>query len=209
MEKNKVGWIFSWPMITIMVFIFWPVSILLLIGRIRRDKAAILTVAYLIRIAGWGLVGFSLLGIVVLFTEGFGDVMLCFLLFGVPGIILIVMANQIQKKSDKMKRYIAIVINGQEYMLENIAAATQLSYDMVKKDLQEMIDKGYFTGAYINATTKELVFKHQPVEMIQGATAQPPKPQQPGRQSQCSCCGANNMIVGDVGECEFCGSKLA
>ena len=25
----------------------------------------------------------------------------------------------------------------------------------------------------------------------------------------CPCCGANNTILGDAGECEFCGSQLS
>ena len=87
----------------------------------------------------------------------------------------------------------AIIVNDQENMIDNIASATQIPYEIVKKDLQEMINKKYFTHAYINESTRELIVKQYTV---------------PAATITCSCCGANNLVVGNIGECEYCGSKL-
>lgn len=194
MENSKLSFIYSWAVIIFMFIIFWPIGLCLLIIRFEKDRTSILLVANLLKIVGWVLIVIAALGIIALFGgTTFGDFLIWMALFGTPGVLLLYISNRIKKKSEKFKRYIAIIVNGQEYMLDHIASATHTPYDIVKKDLQEMINKNYFSGAYINESTREIIIKKHaaPTAMI-----------------KCSCCGANNLIVGNIGECEYCGSKL-
>ena len=82
-------------------------------------------------------------------------------------------------------------------------------YDVVRTDVQKMIDKGFLKNAYINEGTREIVMtvnNNTDNTFFQAqsnvATAQDV------RVVACPCCGANNTVSGAVGECEYCGTPL-
>jgi hypothetical protein len=83
---------------------------------------------------------------------------------------------------------------------------------MVSKDLQKMIDAGYFSGAYIDITQREIILAKtaMPQEYVSpiSPSAQAPSPQAQERIVSCKSCGANNKVMGQLGECEYCGSHL-
>ena len=73
-----------------------------------------------------------------------------------------------------------------------------------------MIDKGFLKNAYINENTREVVLPSaaptnanagQPISNAAPAAVQT-------RVIACPCCGANNTVSGDIGECEYCGTPL-
>lgn len=210
MKKKKIGFIYSWTSIVIMFFLFFPIGIVLLIARLKKDKLAALTGAKVVKVLGWIFIFMALVFITGREGEGASQQIISgAIMFAGPGIVLLITASRMKKKAERMKKYIALIVNGHEYKLENIATATKYSYDLVRKDLQEMIDGGYLTEAYINEATKELIFNNQPTQnthttMKQETTSHTGS----SRVAACPCCGANNMIAGDIGECEFCGSKV-
>jgi hypothetical protein len=84
----------------------------------------------------------------------------------------------------------------------------------VSKDLQKMIDVGYFYGAYIDVAQREIILAKPTVPQEAASSyAQTPYAQAPQAQVQerivsCKSCGANNRVMGQLGECEYCGSHL-
>ena len=195
MNNNNV--FYSWPVIIIALFLFWPLGVYLIYKKAQTDKKTALTVAKLLNILG---VIFIVVGIVTLIA-------IVGIFYLILGIVLRVLAKKMLASAENVKRYISIVINGNIRQLDAIAATVDKPYDTVKKDLQKLIDDGYFKNAYINESTREIVIASSPApaaattSFAAEATAQT-------RVVACPCCGANNTVVGAVGECEYCGSPL-
>lgn len=95
-------------------------------------------------------------------------------------------------------------------MLKNtIASTTGKSYDVVHKDVKKMIDKGYLKNAYIDEGVREVVLTNSvpaPQNNINFAAANSAPIL--SKIVACPCCGANNTMLGDICECEYCGSPL-
>ena len=81
------------------------------------------------------------------------------------------------------------------------------TYDVAKQDIQKLITKGYLKNAYINEGTREVVLPNiiqgQPSDMANTASSSVET-----KIVTCPCCGANNTVIGETGECEYCGSPL-
>ena len=81
------------------------------------------------------------------------------------------------------------------------------TFDVAKQDIQKLITKGYLKNAYINEGTREVVLqniiKGQPGDMSNAASGSVET-----KIVTCPCCGANNTVIGETGECEYCGSPL-
>ena len=223
MKKNgKISAWYSWPVIIIMLCVFWPVGLFLLIKRLSLDKKASLTAGKVVGILGGCSYAFAILGIIACSSSGFGSDDVGFILFfAIAGFALRRVAKKTKKEAEDVKQYLAVIVNGHIRQLDGIAAATGKSYDVVRADIQKMINKGYLKNAFINEGTRELVLPdlapatptavpeannsdYIPVQVpAVNAPAQPV-----GRMVSCPCCGANNTVYGASGECEYCGSTL-
>ena len=162
----------------------------------------------MVTICGFVCLVFSLLGLAVSFSEGFGrDDVSMITFFIIAGISLILLGNSMTKNAGKYKKYLSIIVNQNITSIDNIAAANTVSYDVAKKDIQKMIDNGYFSGAYINDGTRELVL---PQNRHAENTLQNDYEQNvQTKVVTCKSCGARNtVVVGKTGECEFCGSPI-
>ncbi len=214
-ENGKISGLYSWPVIILAFCIFWPVGLFLLIKRVSLDKKVAMSVGKLIGIFGGISYGIAIIGLIACLSDGFDSTDVTMILFfGIAGFALRRVAKKIKTEAESVKQYLAIIVNGNVRQLDNIAATTGKSYDVVKADVQKMIKKGYLKNAYINENTREVVLPTatpapaaNPVftNPLQGAAA-PAQPQ--AKIVACPCCGANNTIYGATGECEYCGSPI-
>ena len=99
--------------------------------------------------------------------------------------------------------------------MDTIASTTGKTYDVVHKDIQKMIDKGYLKNAYIDEGMRAVVLPNsgpapQSNANTVSANAVSSNVVAPAQSKivACPCCGANNTIYGNMGECEYCGSPL-
>lgn len=214
-ENGKISGLYSWPVIILALIIFWPVGLFLLIKRVSLDKKVAMTVGKLV--GGFGIASYviAILGFVVCIGEGFDSTDVSMILFfGIAGFVLRRVAKKIKTEAESVKQYLAIIVNGNVRQLDNIAATTGKSYDVVKADIQKMIKKGYLKNAYINENTREVVLPGAATAVPTAApvfanplqAATPAQPQ--AKIVACPCCGANNTIYGASGECEYCGSPI-
>lgn len=97
--------------------------------------------------------------------------------------------------------------------LENLASATGESVGVVKANLHYMINKRFFTDAFINEQTNQLILPamaqktQQQAQATQYMAAGAVQPELV--VCTCRCCGGINKIAkGTAGECDFCGSPL-
>lgn len=94
------------------------------------------------------------------------------------------------------------------HSMNKLAAATGAAVETVKKNILEMIRKGYFVNAYIDFGRYCLVFSKDHQEQACNSVQQGELSTEFVRAT-CPGCGAKNKIQkGTVGECEFCGSYL-
>jgi hypothetical protein len=216
MDNQYRSGIYSWPMIILFLLFFWPIGLYLIIKRYSSDKAA--------AVASGGR-GLKIFGIILLVFSGFGILgsldpfdggsIVIFLFFIAGGVVMLRKAKKIKKEGESIKRYLAMIVNNNVRQLDEIAAATGKPYNVVKSEVQKMIDKGFLKNAYINESERSVVVAgSNPVNTSVNTNMEFQRqmpfaaaPVQP-RVVACSCCGANNTITGENGECEYCGSPL-
>ena len=206
----------SWGVVILLLFIFWPVGLYLLIKKLTSDKtAAISSSGKGLKVTGIILIAFAALGFLGFITSaveqgaGSDDVggIIVLLFFAAGGVALLLKAKKLKKESESIKQYLAIIVNGNVRQLDTIASTTGKPYDVVYNDVKNMIDKGYLKNAYINENAREVVLPSDaPVVPITVANVNATPVQT--KVVACPCCGANNTIVGETGECEYCGSPL-
>ena len=211
-NNNNLSGLYSWPVIILALIFFWPLGLFLIIKRASLDKKTALGAGKLIKGLGIASCCMAALGFLVNITGGFdGTDVGMIIFFAAAGAALLYLANKIKKDADSVKQYLNIIVNGGERQLDAIAAATGKQYDVVKKDVQKMIDKGFLKNAYINENTREVVLPSaapantnvgQPTTNMGTPTAVQT------RVVACPCCGANNTVSGTLGECEYCGTPL-
>ena len=210
-KNNNLGFLYSWPVIIIALICFWPVGLFLIIKRASVDKKTAMASGKLIKGLGIASCCMAALGFLVCLSDGFdGTDVGMIIFFAAAGAALLYLANKIKKDADSVKLYLNIIVNGGERQLDSVAAATGKQYDVVKKDVQKMIDKGFLKNAYINENTREVVLASAASSNVN--VAQPTGGAAPAavqtRVIACPCCGANNTVSGDIGECEYCGAPL-
>ena len=199
----------SWPAIALMCLFFWPVGLLLLWKRISVDKRAGLNIGKTITICGWTGFVLAILRIIIIPSEGATESDIGAIVFFIlGGIALILLGKYIKDNSKKMKKYIAVVANQGITDINKIAEIIPTTYEIALKDLNKMIDKGYFEGSYIDENAKKILLPkrhHEDIYSdINSATEETKMV-----SKVCKSCGANNTItVGTVEECEFCGSPI-
>lgn len=207
-EKGKISGLYSWPVIILALCIFWPVGIFLIIKRVSVDKKTAMGAGKLI--GGIGIASYCIAGIgfIACLSDGFGsDDIGMILFFGIAGFALQKVSQKIKREAEDVKKYLSVIVNGNERQIDVIASSMGKSYDVAKNDIQKLINKGYLKNAYINEGTREIVLPN----IIQEQTGDMMNTSSVNVETKiiaCLCCGANNTIVGDMGECEYCGSPL-
>lgn len=207
-EKGKISGLYSWPVIILALCIFWPVGIFLIIKRVSVDKKTAMGAGKLI--GGIGIASYCIAGIgfVACLSDGFGsDDIGMILFFGIAGFALQKVSQKIKREAEDVKKYLSVIVNGNERQIDVIASSMGKSYDVAKNDIQKLINKGYLKNAYINEGTREIVLPNI-IQEQSGDMANTSSAHVETKIISCPCCGANNTISGETGECEYCGSPL-
>ena len=137
--------------------------------------------------------------------------------------------NSIKRKKliKAFKEYVQILAGDPFNSLDTIAEATNTSYDVVKKNVAQMIKKNYFANATIDDNARCLILNgkvdtHQvlndkaqvsqakkPAPVPKESVAATPAPAVELLSIKCKGCGAINMVGrGKVVECEYCGNMI-
>ena len=115
----------------------------------------------------------------------------------------------------EFKKYVSHLSTDPTGSIENIAAATGKSVDVVKKNLKFMINKKFFSGAYIDERNGQLVLPsmtnnvNDTSQNTINTTTTQQRTEIVYKSCNCPNCGGINKIAqGAVAECDFCGSPL-
>lgn len=194
----------SWGLIAICFIIFWPAGLFLLFRKLSVDKSALFKNSKTVEMISYALMGFGVIYLLMAFNGS--STWLMAIALGGGGVWVNMIARRMKSDGEKYKKYISIVVNQSQTSIDNIASMVGVSYETAVSDLTKMIDSGYFVGAYINESTREIVMAaavQQPEVLAQSNT------QTLYKVATCNSCGANNsVVVGRVAECEYCGSPV-
>lgn len=222
-ENGQIKIIYSWPVIFLLLYFFWPVGVFLLYKRVQVDRKAALTIGKVVNGLGISAYAITALFVFACLIEGFtGEDVEIILFFGIAGFVMRKVAKKLTRNAEKIRRYLQIIVNGGETELDMIARAVNQPYDTVVADVQKMIDSGYLNGRYISRSQHKILFQNsqefEDVDIIEDIDdgfedyiekmeVPQPAPVQ-SRTVTCKCCGAKNIIQVRNAECEYCGSQL-
>ena len=207
MENKKS---MSWAIVILVLIFFWPVGVYLLYRKVTGDRASALKNSKILRNVGFVFLGFAIIYIFMVISGQMDDAWTAAAFFGIGGGVLVYAAKRLKMTGEKFKKYINIVINNNQTSIDNIAAAIPISYDKAAKDLQEMINKGYFSNAYIDVSNTEIILpSYIKQQSERNGSLKNNNEQAKVKSVICKNCGGNNEVIeGQVCECEYCGSPI-
>lgn len=122
-------------------------------------------------------------------------------------VYLIIFGIKTKKVIKRFRKYVNIISMENETSIENIATACSESTDFVTKNLQEMINRKFFTSAYIDKNANRIILERKNTTAANEAVNNNKTVK--FKVTTCKNCGASNRIpVNTASECEFCGSAI-
>lgn len=179
-------------------------------------------------IIGWTLVVFSVIFHMMNFADSDDEAfttMLVFLSITLAiGIFLVIRGMKRKKLIRDFKNYVQILAGDPYNSLDTIAARTNTSVDVVRRNIELMISKHFFANAVIDRASNSLILngKADTKQMLSAnamASLQPTVSSNnyPFQAQQnvemltvkCKGCGAINVVQrGRLVECEYCGNII-
>jgi hypothetical protein len=143
------------------------------------------------------------------------DIFLVIFFIGI-GSLLIYFSVKKKKLIKDFKTYVQKLSADPTGSISNLASAAGTSQDVVKKNLENMINKKFFVNAFIDINKNCIVFPSSN-NINAGTNAAQSNVQQNTNQPEIeyvtvtckSCGGINKIIKGKVSECDFCGSPIS
>lgn len=217
----------SWLVIITLVFFVWPLGLYLMYRKVKNDKIASLKNSEWLRNFGIFWAGIGVLSLGSLVVEGTEDVfwpavVLAFFIFVVGGIAMLQSSGKLRQQGIMYKQYIEIVVNKQIRKISEIAKHVGKDREQVIKQLQQMIDVGFFKNAEIDFQVYEIILdgtqnQKAPLEYTresakQDTTGMSKSQTEETKQQRvlvCDGCGAKNVVtVNRICYCEYCDSPL-
>jgi len=210
MDNNIRPWYQSWWVIIIALLFCWPIGIGLIIFRNSQGKQSVFMGTTDKR--KYILGGIALVFVGICWMMG-GSVFLgLFTIVG--GVALIVYADRLQKKAQRNRQYIELIVNRDETSLDKIASVCNVQYDIMLKELQTLINRNILKGAILDTNGRMItVRKEVPVRSAM--------PYESGNSSVevveapvnvnvvCPGCGAKHVIKkGETIYCDYCDTPI-
>ena len=209
---------FSWGLITLLLIFFFPVGIFMIVKKVTTEHFNYAKNGKSLKTLGWILLCFAGIYLLMFMTGDLaaedggsivGPMLVVIFLFGGGGILSLVKGKEYIKKGAKYDRYVSIINSSNDTLIDNIAAAYPTTYEKATKDIQSMIDDGYFMNAYIDLNRRELIMPQRTASVNVTVNQNSVHTETQPTSVKCKNCGATNTVVpGAVNECEYCGSPL-
>lgn len=202
MQKQTIRWVW----IALAYIIFFPVGIWLMYKKVVSEKARYDENGKVLKIYGWI---FFIMGIFYVISGITGEVELfkdgdiatgitVLLLFLGGGLFLIIKGMQLCKRGKKYNRYVSIVSTISDSTISNIAKAYPDTYDNTLKELQKMMEIGFFSACRLDLESGRII-RPETFEKIMPLTY----------TVTCPSCGAINRVADThSATCEYCSTPL-
>ena len=212
-EKKPIAW--GWVIVCLLVF--WPIGLVLLIVKLNVDKNAMLNSGKTAKIVAFIIMAIGVLGLIETFRRNpymvdnifaaLIPTVIMLTLFGGGALWVYDIGKNAELASIRYKKYIEQIVNRGQTSLITISSFTNEPYDMVVRDLEHLIQVGYFKGAHIDTYRREIILAQSVPQPMPAPNVQPAYPIQE-RVVVCNSCGAHNRVIGQVGRCAYCDSHL-
>ncbi len=191
----------SWSVVILLLFVFFPVGIYLLVRKVTLEIDSYVKNGVVMQTLGGVLLALGLmytfLGLTGALVDENGNsataVVLGICVFGLGGMALLIQGVRFWRRGKKYSRYLTLI--GMQHLrsLTAIAEAYPAAYETVCRDLQGMLDRGFFRYGYLDLVRRELILP----EYINGQAVIP-------QTLRCGSCGAWSRGT----TCEYCGASL-
>lgn len=229
--SNFMQWA-SWTIITLCLVFCFYIGIPLMLIKLHRDKANMLSNAKRTAVVGWIFFGFGCFYLIAGLTGNlviddgssivFGLIVMVTLFCG-GGYAIVRYAKKYKKLGLLFERYLPVASRSPNGSLDDIAGALGEAYEKTEENIQKLIDAGLFEHSYIDKMCRCLVSPvvsstYQPQPGYSAAGRNGMHQQQSSAEStpaagmitvKCNGCGGiNTVLQGRVCECEYCGSAI-
>ena len=89
-----------------------------------------------------------------------------------PGAVLAIVGNKRRNRAARCRNYLAMVGDRRRAALDDLAASIPTDWPQVRRDLEWMLDEGFFPGCYIDGSTHELTCPEEKEKARAAAAAQ-------------------------------------
>lgn len=198
----------TWKSIIIFLIFFFPIGIALLLIKLHEEKDNCVSNGCWTAVVGciFVLIGISCAWDVLkgLFTATDSNVTVSsiFILTGI-GYALVRQGTKYINLGIAYEQYCSIIPGIPNGSIELIASACQKPVDDVCKELQKMINKGFFPHCHIDPEQKLFFSPHMRgyTPVIQSVDKKP-------KVVTCPNCGAVNTVWEEISKCEYCKTPL-
>jgi hypothetical protein len=197
-----------WPLIVVALIVFWPVGLWLLATRIGRDKLARLKVGQSLVTAG---IAFLIVGGLIAATAIGGSdddpggrvvsFTLSFFLGWLPGAVLVWKGRGLRAQGMEIRKYLGIVTKQEISSISAIAAAVNLSPDVVIEALSRLIEAGYLADYRLDPELNR-------IDRVGSKDSSDDSLPRELRVWNCGACGGGNkrhIRIAELATCEYCG----
>lgn len=225
--ESKIKNTSSWLVILVFVFFVWPLGLYLMYRKVKKDKIASLRNSQWLHNIGIIWTGMGVFSLGSLVVEGTQDVFwpavaMVFFIFVVGGIAMLKSSGKLREQGIMYKQYIEVVVNQGIRNISQIAEQVGKNRELVIKQLQQMIDVGFFKNAQMDLSADEIILtgiqkqkyslqeekKNVKQETVQ-TNQKPVETPVQQRVLVCDGCGAKNVVtVNRICYCEYCDSPL-
>ena len=206
MDNNIRPWYQSGIAIIIALFVCWPIAFLLILSRNSQGKQAVFMGStdkkkYII-----GGIALIIVGLCWLESSVFWGL---FTMAG--GGALIYYADRLQKKAQRNRQYIELIVNRGETSLDKIASVCNVQYDVMLKELQTLINRNILKGAILDTNGRMITVRREvPVRSNNGYAPAVEVVEAPVNVNVvCPGCGAKHVIKkGETIYCDYCDTPI-
>lgn len=208
---------FSWGIIILMLFLFFPVAIFMIVKKMSDEKFNYIKNGKSLRCLGIVLISFAVIYMVMglngdVMSNDRGTIIVIIIAFVVGGALSLFKGTEFINRGKKFNRYVSIINASSDLKIDSIARAVPTTYDNAIADIQVMLGAGYFKNAFIDTSRRELLMgrtqKNQGVVINNISNPSEVSTICQNHSGKCSNCGATNSNNEKSMECEYCGSPL-
>ncbi|MDR2956865.1 MAG: hypothetical protein LBU61_01605 [Coriobacteriales bacterium] len=198
-----------------LMFVFWPLGLLLLYLRQTSDKDDLMSSNKLQLYFGVCFIGVGLVGLSVFVLDPASAPYeaLAFYLFIclfplIGGVMSVFIWYLIRQRAKRYTRYLQVV-ESKVISIQAIADLSKQSVGTVTKDLQKMIELSFFSGARLDMTAGVLALPIPRFTIADYYQSLSSASIPVGHVMKCKKCTANSVIYNNQpAVCEYCGADL-
>lgn len=227
-NNNTTEGFYSWPIILLALYFFFPLGIFMIIKKSRIHRRNIFTVgqktfssAISLFIFGFVLyIPKILLKIAevsstnevdaefvsIVNSDFYSKVLNIGNWFFILGFIVLIISFYQKYKGEKYRNYISIIVNKETENLDEIAKKMNLGKYKVIQDIKVLIKRRYLPDTYELDLEENRVYD-VPKDKRKKEEKEKEK-EKNTRVVKCSNCYANNKLVEKIGRCEYCNSYI-